>query len=625
VALRRLPGFVGPSYTSFSKIAAFDRSVNLYAEKNESGTGVAPYWLYPTPGYQTFAVMPTSPGRALFTLNGGIFAIGGSALYEVPPVQGGIPILRAQGLSNPDNGVAQILSNGDGGHQLLIRSGSTLYVLDLLAPISEATFLDPPSTELVASPVVGANLTVGYYGYVVTFGTATGETTAGPRLIAQNPGAGNPGGGAFNLTDIPLGPGAAPALTTARGLYRTAVQTTIELATSAQLKLLTTLNNNTTGVFADTIADASLGANVPTINTAAITIEALTEIDVPATQIAYLNGYGLALDANTSKVRFSPIFNFAPPWDEIDVFQRSDAADKWQAMLVHHKEVWLFGLETSSVYYNGEDPDIPFQPIPSVFIPYGIAAPLSACVVDGAPMWIGQGKDGTGVVYRANGYTPVRVSTHAVEWAFRSVPSLAYAEGSTYQENGHVFYELTFPSSGETTGCTWVYDATADLWHERGDWDGLQFIEEDSRDHRQVGGVQLTLSRTSGVIYTRSVLYATGPDGVTGLVRLRRMPHLNQAQARIRYSHFRLLMETGLGLVTGQGDDPSITLSWSDDGGQTFGASYTVSAGPIGAYATLVDWWQLGQGRDRIFQVVVSDPISWRWVDCFIDESVGPS
>jgi len=66
----------------------------------------------------------------------------------------------------------------------------------------------------------------------------------------------------IGLSSIPIG----PTGTTKRHLYRTA-------AGGSQLKLLATINNNTTTTHSDTTADASLGANIPTSNTTATTTD----------------------------------------------------------------------------------------------------------------------------------------------------------------------------------------------------------------------------------------------------------------------------------------------------------------------------------------------------------------
>jgi hypothetical protein len=128
----RYPGFVGPSAQSRSPIACDDRTVNLFIEKNESGTAKAPYTLYRVPGYRQWCDLGTSsPVRAVYTLNGAAFAIAGGSLYELPSTRGGSATVRATGISNPDDGPAMMIGSGDISRQLGIAAGSTLYSFDL--------------------------------------------------------------------------------------------------------------------------------------------------------------------------------------------------------------------------------------------------------------------------------------------------------------------------------------------------------------------------------------------------------------------------------------------------------------------------------------------------------------
>ncbi len=106
-----------------------------------------------------------------------------------------------------------------------------------------------PSGTLAAS----TNLGIGVYKWAVTFVDASGESTPGAQLTLTT----TSGNQAANLTAIPTGPS---PLATARKIYRTAVGGT-------QLKLLTTISDNTTTTFSDTTADGSLGANAPTVST----------------------------------------------------------------------------------------------------------------------------------------------------------------------------------------------------------------------------------------------------------------------------------------------------------------------------------------------------------------------
>ncbi len=502
MALRKYVGFVGPSYTPASRIAAYDRTVNWFPERIESGTGNAEarYWLVPTPGHANFETVSDSPGRggifiAEAIVDGSIspfYFIAGSTLYRYADP----PTVMATGIVNGSDAPVTIVTNGVGGnYQLLFASDSTVYCFD---------------------------------------------TTS------------------HTLTTV--GTGHA---------------------------------------------------------------------------VAFLNGYGVILNRVLNQFQFSAQFDFTS-WDALDVVPREDASDNWQTVLAYREELWLFGAITTSIYFNdADDPDIPWKPNESAFIQMGIFSPYSACIVGGAPMWVGKDDAGNGVVYRASGYSPVRISTHPIEVILQgSAGQPNRAETCTYQQNGHVFAEITIPENfpelpGGTFGSTLVYDVTEGLWHERGEENGLQFQQMDTRGYFN----GQSLSRSSGKVYTvilssTSSLAWYGPNGLP-IVRLRRAPHLNVSQQRIRYSHLRLLMETGLGLgnvpSTTVGFDPEISLSWSDDGGQTFGASYPVSAGKIGEFSTLVEWRQLGQARDRIFEFRCSAPVPWRLIDAFIDYSIGPS
>jgi hypothetical protein len=250
-------------------------------------------------------------------------------------------------------------------------------------------------------------------------------------------------------------------------------------------------------------------------------------------------------------------------------------------------------------------------------------------VLKGAPIWLGQGIGGGRVVYWANGYTPTRVSTHAVETAFAgyTAAQIAGASAFVYEEIGHSFYVLTFPAIStfsETVipGATWVFDATTGFWHERGLWNGWNYDALPIIGHIYANGVHLTGSTTTGVIYQMSKTLLTDTAG-NGLRWLRRAPHIAQMHNRMIVDRVELLMETGLGLPSGQGSDPQIMLAWSNNGGETWSPQRAVTAGAVGAFQTRAVWRQLGLSRDRVFEVTGSDPIPWRLIDAFVDVRVG--
>lgn len=95
----------------------------------------------------------------------------------------------------------------------------------------------------------------------------------------------------------------------------------------------------------------------------------------------------------------------------------------------------------------------------------------------------------------------------------------------------------------------------------------------------------------------------------------RRTPQVANEKTRMRHAELRVLMETGVGLASGQGSDPLIALRWSDDGGHTWSNEHTVSAGAMGQYSARANFRRLGQSRGRIYEVSGSDDVKIALID----------
>jgi hypothetical protein len=123
--------------------------------------------------------------------------------------------------------------------------------------------------------------------------------------------------------------------------------------------------------------------------------------------------------------------------------------------------------------------------------------------------------------------------------------------------------------------------------------------------------------------------YVPPPDpptpGLRYIRRLRRAPHVQQEHHRIAYAKFALDLQRGIGLPTGQGSDPVVTVRLSRDGGKTWGEPVAMRAGKLGAYTTRVVARRLGQARDAVFEVTVSDPVAWALVQAWLELEPGTS
>ncbi len=110
-----------------------------------------------------------------------------------------------------------------------------------------------PTAPTVAVNVTAGNLN-GAYQYRVSYVTALGETETGTASAVVNP--------ASQQVDLSAIPTSSDTSVTARKIYRTTAG-----GSAFQMKLVTTINDNTTTTYTDNIADGSLGVNESRVNT----------------------------------------------------------------------------------------------------------------------------------------------------------------------------------------------------------------------------------------------------------------------------------------------------------------------------------------------------------------------
>ena len=312
----------------------------------------------------------------------------------------------------------------------------------------------------------------------------------------------------------------------------------------------------------------------------------------PATTVTYQDGYFIFNRAGTGQFFLSDLLS--TEFDPLRFATAEGAPDDSVAVLSDHRELWVFGTHSIEVWYNSGDVDFPFERMQGAFIEKGCQAPHSADKLDNTVFWLGD----DGIVYRASGYQPMRISTHAIEARIgdNNPDAIAY----TYIEEGHAFYVLTLPSKSLTV----VFDVSTGLWHERSHY---HWGRHHAACHVYAYGQHLIGDFQNGQICTMALNIHT--DNTDEIRRVAVSPPLHANRRRATMHRLELDMESGVGLVTGQGDNPQAMLQWSDDGGKTWSNEYWAEIGKIGNYLTRVAWNRLGMFRQRQYRVEISDPI----------------
>jgi hypothetical protein len=343
----------------------------------------------------------------------------------------------------------------------------------------------------------------------------------------------------------------------------------------------------------------------------------LTEVVTNVLIGAFLDTFFLALDPASSTLKISDSNN-GLTWDPTQFAQRSSASDRWASMIVGPGggEVYLFGTATTDIWFNKGTAPFPLAPVQSAKIKYGTGAPFSVGWIGNGPIWLAQNKNGARTVQKLRGYDPVKVSTEPIDTFLAGLPTVADAENVVYEEEGHEFYALNFPTANKSI----VWDDTEGEWHRAGVWNSLatDYDVWHPRCHAYVNNKHLVGDRATGMIHRMSNTFGLDAGG-RPLRRLRQAAGLQRERKRLFFSAFELYLEVGLGVATGQGSDPQVMLRTSGDGGKTFGSIRSRSAGRRGKYNKRVRWNNLSAVRDRVDQIVVSDPIPWRILGAFLE------
>jgi len=374
----------------------------------------------------------------------------------------------------------------------------------------------------------------------------------------------------------------------------------------------------------------------------------ITDPDFPgAVTVGFIDGYFVFNEPNSQKLWVTSLYD-GDAIDPLDFASAEGNPDNIVALIVDHREVWVFGTNTVEVWYDSGAADFPLQRIQGAFNEIGLAAAFSLAKMDNRLFWLGADARGHGMVYVANGYTGRRISTHAVEWQIQSYGDLTGAIGYTYQQDGHSFYMLTFPTANGGKGATWCYDAATEMWHERAGLVNFEFTRHQTNCQQYFQDQNIVGDAYNGNIYVFDTdVYSDNTQSQKWLRSWRALPTGQNDLTRSAHHALQLDCETGVGLTApgpgfvnilateilediltedlvntlllsegpeglGIGTDPQIMLRWSDDGGHTWSNEHWRSLGRRGEYGTRVYWQRLGMTvklRDRVYEVSMTDPV----------------
>jgi len=280
--------------------------------------------------------------------------------------------------------------------------------------------------------------------------------------------------------------------------------------------------------------------------------------------------------------------------------------------------LYIFGQKHIEMWYNAGTADFPFQLYAGGVITRGLASPYAKCKQDDAIFFLGT----DGVFYRLQGITPIRISTHPIENAIADFTDVGQAFCFTYTLQGHKMVHLTFPVSN----VSFVWDVSTQRWHEReswgpndvsyGRWRGNTALQNPGNPNQILIGDAFT-GKIGLLDWNTQTEY-----GNTIRMLLQSVP-LHKDRKRIFISRLEFNFESGVGTTTGQGQNPVCMLSISRDSRTFIPLNPQRNLGAQGRYFTRQRYLRLGQSRQFVFQLSITDPVKRVMISTHADISVG--
>jgi hypothetical protein len=285
-------------------------------------------------------------------------------------------------------------------------------------------------------------------------------------------------------------------------------------------------------------------------------VAAISDVDFPrgVTSCGYVDGWFLVGGDGSGRFYINETPGTGSAWNGLDFASAERRPDPVARLITDHAEVWLVGTQTTEVYVNTGAADFPFERNGSIFIEVG-------------------------------------------------TPAVAYA----MQWDGHAWYVLHFSTSNHT----WFFDASTGQWCEWLYRNPATNEENRHRAHTHVyfAGKHLVGDWEDGKLY--SLEEETFTDNGDPIVRLRATQEMDSEGELVFYEELIVDMETGVGTESGQGSEPLLMLRYSNDSGRTWSNQKTRPIGVVGNYGARVKFGPTGAGRNRVWEISMSDPVKF--------------
>lgn len=462
--------------------------------------------------------------------------------------------------------------------------------------------------NLLGQPYAGKGLIASGQQAINVYGEANDKSAPVPITYYQFPGT--------DLYSTPLNPGISRCnYRTSKGTAYTVVGPTVYLQ-----------QNNGVMVFVGSIPDRASKVYMADNGLAVIVVDGSNEgwaIDIStndfgqiidpsfygADQVCFLDTFFCLNRPDTNQFYISlsevtyALLTAGTSFDPLDIAAKAGSADPIVGLFTVNKNLWLVGELTTEPWIGTGAADFYFQQVQGAYINHGCIAPNSIATTDTVGFWLMQDRVGKNIIIKTEGYDVQEISTPYLVSQFNTYDTTDDAIGFILQIEDHAFYFIVFP----TANITWAMELKTGYWCQIGKFnrDTQTFDRWRANNAMYFDNKIIVGDFTTGKNYKLNPQSARDDGDVMSFVRtFMHMIGANYERVVYKNASLRMIVGTSTKPVgsTDLDNEPEINLSWSDDGGKTFGFPVAQSLGRQGQFLTDPQWNKLGMARDRIFK-----------------------
>jgi len=340
------------------------------------------------------------------------------------------------------------------------------------------------------------------------------------------------------------------------------------------------------------------GENKPyTWNGAALTSGSDTDL-ANSNTVAYINRR-VVYDGTGDDLIF-PDLDAPLTVNSLNVTSVDNTPDDTIAVIEKDNQILAFGDRSITPYYNSGTGNPPYAVIQNSIRPIGLKSIHSLAKNNNFVYFLGSDLQ----IYRFTGLQAQPIGNPAIGQAISTYEDTDDARGLCFSFHNQNFYMITFLGFA-----TWLFSEDAgwtNLSH------GVNGAASLINSYQYIYGKHLVGDRCNGNIYELD--FDTYQDNGDVIQRQRDTAKIDGKSIgfpgkELFMERLEIVVETGVGLITGQGSDPQIMMQYSDDGGRTWSSERWKSFGVLGDYLVVLEWFDLGSFFNRMFRFKVSDSV----------------